>query len=398
MLRYHRERFRGGDAAAPGSPRHDQGLQQKEDCLHRLLDVWATGEAAASLGFEASRQADQFDPMEKEKESLFVSQGVKGPRAQMVALRKKEQESLEYLELESRPEGERDAARFAELDADILVRYSVADALCNVLIPACKLWNTGYGATMMREAVSLVGGYGITEDCPGFLGQKWMDAQLEATYEGPEAVQRRHLTATMTNPLFLAWFECRIGDLQQIAARKPGIGACALAAAMEMWLWTLRSLVEGTDADGAKLYHGKRQGVTFPLADALCWLLAAHQFLLDVLELERKGPESPTVAEGLDGLVSFYTDLSHVQAARAAGESGRLCAELVFGYNAHPYCGDACCKDAGDMDCLVDKEYEGFARLRLKLDGCLAGSRLAKDRAGQALVGVMIPEALDYPL
>jgi hypothetical protein len=37
-------------------------------------------------------------------------------------------------------------------------------------------------------------GYGITEDCPGFLANKWMDAQLEATYEGPEAVQRRHLT------------------------------------------------------------------------------------------------------------------------------------------------------------------------------------------------------------
>ena len=49
------------------------------------------------------------------------------------------------------------------------------------------------GANMMREAVSLMGGYGITEDCPGFLGHKWMDAQLEATYEGPEAVQRRQL-------------------------------------------------------------------------------------------------------------------------------------------------------------------------------------------------------------
>jgi alkylation response protein AidB-like acyl-CoA dehydrogenase len=47
---------------------------------------------------------------------------------------------------------------------------------------------------MMREAVSLMGGYGITEDCPGFLANKWMDAQLEATYEGPEAVQRRQLT------------------------------------------------------------------------------------------------------------------------------------------------------------------------------------------------------------
>ena len=59
---------------------------------------------------------------------------------------------------------------------------------------------------MMREAVSLMGGYGITEDCPGFLANKWMDAQLEATYEGPEAVQRRQLTVTMTNEVFLAQF------------------------------------------------------------------------------------------------------------------------------------------------------------------------------------------------
>ena len=51
-----------------------------------------------------------------------------------------------------------------------------------------------------------MGGYGITEDCPGFLANKWMDAQLEATYEGPEAVQRRQLTLTMTSEFFLAQF------------------------------------------------------------------------------------------------------------------------------------------------------------------------------------------------
>ena len=35
---------------------------------------------------------------------------------------------------------------------------------------------------------------------------------------------------------------------------------------------------------------------------------------------------------------------------------------------------------------------------RAKLDGCLIGARLAKDRAAEALTKVMIPEALDYPL
>ncbi len=33
-----------------------------------------------------------------------------------------------------------------------------------------------------------------------------------------------------------------------------------------------------------------------------------------------------------------------------------------------------------------------------QLDACLTGSRLAKDRAAEALTKVMIPEALDYPM
>ncbi len=46
------------------------------------------------------------------------------------------------------------------------MKYAVLDSVANVLCPACKLWNTGHGANMMREAVSLMGGYGVTEDCP----------------------------------------------------------------------------------------------------------------------------------------------------------------------------------------------------------------------------------------
>jgi hypothetical protein len=40
---------------------------------------------------------------------------------------------------------------------------------------------------------------------------------------------------------------------------------------------------------------------------------------------------------------------------------------------------------------------ETYRTLRAKLDGCLTGSRLAKDRAAEALTHVMIPEAADYP-
>jgi hypothetical protein len=283
----------------------------------------------------------------------------------------------------------------------------------------------------MRDAVSLMGGYGITEDCPGFLGQKWMDAQLEATYEGPEAVQRRQLSVTMTSPVFLAMFKLWIKQLREIAARRPGTGACTLATAMTMWLWTLEHLTQARDANGQLLYQSARQGVTFSLADALAWLLAARQQILDVLELEEKGPSNPALAEGLEGYVEFFTDLAHVQAARAAGECARICAELVHGYNAHPgWTESACstCFSSEDFDeweaimpglpCgaeeeqrVYEKEHlipkagpcvrfaglEQFEQLRVKLDGCLTGARLAKDRAAKALTTVMIPEALDYP-
>jgi alkylation response protein AidB-like acyl-CoA dehydrogenase len=429
VIRYQRQRFRGGNVG-PGSPRYDLGLQGKEDALHRLMDVWAMGESAASLGFAAARGFDLFDPIEKEKEKILAEKGIKGGRAELRALREVEKKALELIALEGQPAEKRDNARYEELKNDTLVKYVLLDAETNVLCPASKLW-CGFGANAMRDAVSLMGGYGITEDCPGFLGQKWMDAQLEATYEGPEAVQRRQLSVTMTSPVFLAMFKLWIKQLREIAARRPGTGACTLATAMTMWLWTLEHLTQARDANGQLLYQSARQGVTFSLADALAWLLAARQQILDVLELEEKGPSNPALAEGLEGYVEFFTDLAHVQAARAAGECARICAELVHGYNAHPgWTESACstCFSSEDFDeweaimpglpCgaeeeqrVYEKEHlipkagpcvrfaglEQFEQLRVKLDGCLTGARLAKDRAAKALSTVMIPEALDYP-
>ena len=432
VIRYQRSRFRGGNAGQSGTPRYDLGLQQKEDSQHRLIDVWATGEASASLGFEAARQFDLLDPLEKVKDRILEERKLTG-RAALKALTQAGLQGIEFLKLAAQPEGERDAARYEALKNDQLVQFAILDSQANVFCPACKLWNTGYGATMMREAVSLMGGYGITEECPGFLAQKWMDAQLEATYEGPEAVQRLQLSITMANELFLAQFQQWIADMRRLASDRPGTGACTLATAMQMWYWTFCHLQTATDADGAKLYHKTRQGVTFALADALCWLLAARQFILDVLELEAKGPANPALADGLPGLLSFYSDLAHVQAARASSEVGRVCAELVFGYNRHPaWTGESChaCYAAEDLDaleglipgiassaramsdvteagqthpvkagpCVCFTGLEAFVRQRVKLDGCLTGSRLAKDRVAESLTKVMIPEALDYPM
>lgn len=432
VIRYHRNRFRGGNTSTPGTVRYEQGLQSKEDALQRLLDVWGSGEAAASFGFEAARLFDELDPLETWKTELLAAEGIRGGRAELKYLKRVEKDALELLDLELMPAAERKAARYEELKSNKLVHYMILDSVANVFCPGSKLWNTGYGANMMREAVSLMGGYGITEDCPGFLGQKWMDAQLEATYEGPEVVQRRQLSITMTSPVFLAQFRNWTAEMRRIASDNPGTGACTIATAMQMWQWTLNHLQNAKDANGNALYQGPRQGVTFPLADALCWLLSSRQQILDLLELQEKGPQDPAAAEGLAGTVAFLTDLCHMQSARAAGEVGRICAELVHGYNRHPeWDAEGCCScyDQSVLDeleavmpgisggaaamgdvvesgkhpmkagpCVKFAGLETFGRMRLKLDGCLTGARLAKDRASQALSKVMIPEALDYPV
>jgi hypothetical protein len=134
------------------------------------------------------------------------------------------------------------------------------------------------------------------------------------------------------------------------------------------------------------------------------------------------------VAEGLEGTLQFLTDLCHMQAARAAGEVSRICSTLVYGYLNHP-AWESGCNGCGTEDELValeaqvpgassfSSEYvradgsheakagpcvqpEGlgdFIKLRSKLDGCLAGSMLARDRAAGSVQKVMIPAALDYP-
>jgi alkylation response protein AidB-like acyl-CoA dehydrogenase len=429
VIRYHRGRFRGAQQTQPGTLRYELGIQQREDALHRLIGVWACGEAGASFGFAAARLFDLLDPLERQKDEILKERGIASGKAQMKAYKAITQDALEFLALSGQPEGRRDQQKYETLQGDPLVQFMLAESVANVMCPATKLWNTGVGATVMREAVSLVGGYGITEDCPGFLGHKWMDAQLEATYEGPEAVQRRNLSVTMTNELFLAQFAQWIAEMRATASRRPGTGACTLATAMKLWLWTYNFLQRSSDADGSKLYHGTRQGVTFPLADALGWLLSARELIQDVIELEIKGPENPVVAEGLEGTLQFYTDLCHVQASRAAGEVGRICAELVYGYRRHPAWDDenyAGCFQSEDLDVLeglipgvascacdvVDASgnhpkkagpcaridgLQEFIWLRSKLDSCLTGVQLAKDRAAEALANVMIPEALDYP-
>ena len=233
----------------------------------------------------------------------------------------------------------------------------------------------------------------------------------------------------MTSDVFLARFRAWTAEMRRVASTHPGTGACTLASAMQMWLWTLNHLQKATDAAGNKLYHGNRQGVTFPMADALCWLIASRCQILDVLELEQRGAGDAVLAESLPGAVQFLSDLCHVQAAQAAGEVSRICAELVFGYNQHPSWdeeGRKRCFSSCELDqfeetmpglsafvvdvigedgshpqkagpCAGCEGASEFLTLQNKLSRCLSGCRLAKDRAAETVSTVMIPEALDYP-
>ncbi len=150
---------------------------------------------------------------------------------------------------------------------------------------------------------------------------------------------------------------------------------------------------------------------------------------MDVEHLRREGAGG-VIAEGFEGTVAFLTDLCHIQASRAAGEVSRICSELVFGYMRHPSWDKAeecssCFKEEelqqleafipgasgftsefiridGSHEtkagpCVQSTGLRDFTRLRSKLDGCLAGALLAKDRAADSIQKVMIPAALDYP-
>lgn len=365
VIRYQRTRFRGAVGVEEHSPRYQQGLQMKEDVTERLADVWAAAEAASSLGFDISRRYDALELIQDEARAKL------GKGREMLKNMKAPMERAVQLLAEGKDPQE---------DADVAVRYVHLLAVCNILCPSCKLWNTGHGADVMRQAVSLMGGYGITEDCPGFLFYKWTDMQLDATYEGPEAVQRRQISETMASPVFLAQLDAWAKELEA-CPRADENGARALAAALRLWSWTQGFAKAAKDANGRRLGASQRHGVVFPLADALAGLMAAKSFHADIAFLARSGKDHPVVGPELDGYLNTFNDLLGTVVADVAGEAAKICSGLVYGFGA-----------------AAAEDKAAYAALRNALDEALAGTRLAKDRAAKCLTTIMIPEALDYPL
>jgi len=159
-----------------------------------------------------------------------------------------------------------------------------------------------------------------------------MDAQLEATYEGPEAWQRRQLSVTMTNELFLGQFHRWIAEIREICVR-----ASRERGAMQRWrtrhaAWPLDAELppEGHDCPADRSFIKVRgKGSVFPLPIALCWLLASRYLILDVLGAGAERAGKSVRGRGSDRTAAFYSDLCHVQSARALG-SRTICSELVF--------------------------------------------------------------------
>jgi hypothetical protein len=225
------------------------------------------------------------------------------------------------------------------------------------------------------------------------------DAILAATVDRglatDTATARENLRIAITSPDFRAALVQWTEQLREIASTQPKSGACTVATALRLWSMTM------------DYFTGADPHIIDELGEALTPLLAARCLALDVAT-------NGTTAVAADA--DLRRDLCHVYAAHTAATAGTTCAELVFGYRRHLVwdaegCGS--CFDADQVDDLeafmpgiasgarmcgdvVDSDgshaakagpcasfhgLDTFMHLRRRLDGCLTGARLSKDRA-----------------
>jgi hypothetical protein len=267
-----------------------------------MVELWAAGEAAASLGFAAARLSDDLDRTGIASAALASQLAVLSPAAKLFSSKRV-------------PDVLQSVAAFGE-------RWTVQNAFS--------------------------------------LQDKLADAQIEAVQMGPEALQRRQLSATMIDREFLSQFHLWTAEMEQIADPEMHPGPHCLAAAMRLWHWTLSTLQQQTDARGARLYSDARQGVTFLMADALCELLAARSLTVDVLELEKCGGERIPAST-----ITCLFDLAAVASLHADGVVAQCSDTLLFGYSAQ----------------LSPSATKEFHALRTRLDESLCGTLNARDRA-----------------
>jgi len=271
---------------------------------------------------------------------------------------------------------------------DLHAAAAAATALQNAATGAGK--DTGVASNVLTPAAAL---------WPGRPEDSGRLAESDAMFE--------RLRGTVETSEFLSLLPGWIREMREAASSHPGTGACTIGSALQLWLWTMKHVRSG---------EGPREEVAQQamdeLAEALCPLLAARCLALEIAA----APSSPSSEAAL------RSDLCHTHAAHAAMEVSATCAEIVFGYRRHlrwdaEGCGTCYCADeldeleswmpgiasgaraAGDVieadgshpmkagPCARFDGVDAFTRLRTRLDGCLTGARLARDRAAAALAG-----------
>ncbi|HEX9163476.1 MAG TPA: hypothetical protein VF980_17350 [Thermoanaerobaculia bacterium] len=214
-------------------------------------------------------------------------------------------------------------------------------------------------------------------------------ASADAIFGGTaDEATRARLRDAVLLPEFTPVLRNWMREMREVASAWPDSGACTVATALKLWSFTFDH------------FRATKGHAVDELADALCPLIAARCFVIDaVLEKEE-----------------FRFDLSHVYAAHWSAVAGATCAELVFGYRTHLVWdaeGCATCYSTDELDeiesvipgfaagagttvdiigndrshpakrgpCARVDGLEMFMRIRSRLDSCLTGARIAKDRA-----------------
>ncbi len=280
------------------------------------------------------------------------------------------------------------------------------EALASLMPDACRTWAGTRAAALALEAAQITGDHGEGNAAAAVLRASWLaDGCDRARARLAAAVEDAGLPAALS-----AWVE----QLRQVASHRPGSGACTLATAVQMWLRTRACLAER--ASRGAVPETLLQSGRLALADLLPSLAAGRAYLFDLVELRARTRSPGEMA----GMAALLTDLAHAEMARVAGETGRLAAAVVFGSNRHPAwdAGEcAACYQADDLDeldavfpgiassaraygdvvetdgshaakagpCVKFHGLEAFLDLRAKLDGCLSGAWLARDRAAGRL-------------
>ena len=216
-----------------------------------------------------------------------------------------------------------------------------------VMGAAARLFGTAHAAQRMTRYAAI----------PEVLG-RLLDAQVEAVYLGAESLQRRLLAASMAAPAFPSRLAAWTAEAAELGTLRAGLALLG---------WTLEFLQR------MHLLTDARQSVGFPLADALCRLLAARALAADVCSLRAAG----------DPALGFFKDLSVAESAAAGSMVAQICTTAIFGY-------------AGP-DGPAEEDLCSFSSLRAAVDSDLAGWPGARMRAAAFLLARSI-DIRSYPV